>query len=505
MDLPKLPKDAFFQKMDDLGIAVTYDDVRLKTGHSRMLPLDVSLESRFSRNIPLKIPLVSAAMDTVTERELAIALAKLGGLGIIHRNLTPDEQAAHVGRVKYHLNGLIKRPVTAFEDQTIESILKKRKEKGYTFHSFPILNCEGKLVGLLTENDFTFCNDTSRTAQEEMSKNLIIAPQGTTLDQAYEIMRREKKKVLPLTSEAGEVVGMYVFSDLKRIKSGSFSHYNLDSYGQLRVGAAVGVGSEAVQRIELLLKENVDVVVIDTAHADSENVLATLREIKTTYPNLDVVVGNISEATSAQRLLDAGADGLKVGQGPGSICTTRVIAGIGCPQVTAVYNCAHVADAYGVPVCADGGIRYSGDIPIALGAGAHSVMLGSVLASTTEAPGEIVFKEGRRWKHYRGMGSLGAMESHKESRERYGQKEVGKEKLIAEGVEGLVPYHGELDDVLFQYIGGLRAGMGYVGAATIEELRQKADFYRISSAGQMESHPHDIKITREPPNYRGGS
>jgi IMP dehydrogenase len=310
--------------------------------------------------------------------------------------------------------------------------------------------------------------------------------------------------MLPLVDEDHRVVGLYVFSDVLRIKSGEFSHYNLDENGQLRVGAAIGVGEDALARFEMLLRRRVDVVVIDTAHGDSKNAINTLRELKKAYPSIDVVVGNVSEAASAKRLLDAGADGIKVGQGPGSICTTRIIAGIGCPQVTAVYNCAKISEQYGVPVCADGGIRYSGDITIAIGAGAHSVMLGSMLASTKEAPGEIVFLEGRRWKRYRGMGSIGAMEAHAGSRERYGQKETKRDKLIAEGVEGLVQYQGELSEVLFQLVGGLRSGMGYVGAKDIEELRAKADFLRISTAGQAESHPHDIRLTALPPNYKGG-
>ncbi len=496
-----MKKDSFFKEMEAHGLALTFGEVRLKTGYSEVMPNQVSLETRFSRNIKLKIPIVSAAMDTVTEHKLAIELTKLGGLGVIHRNMTPEKQAYEVARVKYHLNGLIEKPICVFEDETIESILRRKGEKGYTFHSFPVLNREDKLVGIITKTEFDFCNNKKMQAREIMTTKLITAIKGTSLDEAYEIMQREKKKVLPLINEDNRIVGLYVHSDLKRIKSGKFSMYNLDENGQLRVAAAIGVGDSALARLEKLVKENVDVAVIDTAHGDSKSVIETLKEIKKKYSDLDVVVGNISEPESAKRLVIAGADGLKVGQGPGSICTTRIIAGIGCPQVTAIYNCSKISDEYNIPVCADGGLHFSGDITIAIGAGAHSVMMGNMLAGTKEAPGEVIFWKNRQWKAYRGMGSLEAMSSNKEARERYMQKETEKSKLIPEGVEGIVPYKGELKDVIFQYIGGLRTGMGSVGAATIEELREKADFYRITAAGQIESHPHNIHITKDVPNY----
>jgi len=316
-------------------------------------------------------------------------------------------------------------------------------------------------------------------------------------------MLKEKKKVLPVVDHEHRVVGLYVWKDVDRIQSGSNATFNVDARGQLRVGAAVGVGRDALERLEKLTAEHLDVVVIDTAHGDTKSTVTTLQEIKAAYPHLDVVAGNVTEAASAERLTKAGADGIKVGQGPGSICTTRVIAGIGCPQVTAVYQCAQAVEKYGIPVCADGGIKYSGDIPIAIGAGAHTVMLGSLFAGTDEAPGELVFIEGRQWKSYRGMGSLDAMAAHRGSRERYGQGDVAESgKLIPEGIEGIVPYRGKLRDVLIQYVGGLKHGMGYVGARTIAELHEKADFHRITPAGQNESHPHDIYITKDAPNYQ---
>lgn len=495
-------KDEFFSKMALSGDALAYGDVRLRTGYSAVMPDQVSLESRFTRNVGLKIPLVSAAMDTVTEAPLAIALAKLGGLGVIHRNLDPSAQAHEVSRVKYHLNGCIQRPICVRATQSIEEILALREHKGYTFHSFPVLDAGRRLVGILTQNDFDFCSDRSSKVADAMTKEIITAPPETTLSEAYEIMKVHRKKVLPLVDSERHVVGLYIFTDLARIKSGEQSSHNLDARGQLIVGAAIGVLDDAFERVELLAEKNVDVVVIDTAHADAAPVYETLREIKASYPNLDVMVGNVSEYLSARSLCEAGADGIKVGQGPGSICTTRIIAGIGCPQVTAVYNCAHVANQFGVPVCADGGIEFSGDIPIAIGAGATSVMMGSLFAGTKEAPGEIVFLEGRRWKGYRGMGSIEALEVSKSSRERYRQVNTGKNELIAEGIGGLVDYKGDLADVVTQYVGGLRRGMGYVGAATIEELREKADFLRVSPAGRAESHPHGLRITQSAPNYR---
>src|SRR3989344_6899902 len=436
------------------GLALTFDDVRLRTGYAEVMPDEVNLESKFSRNVGLKIPIVSAAMDTVTEYGLAIELAKLGGIGVIHRSLSIEDQADHVARVKHHLNGLIEKPICVYEDEKVQDILAKREEKGYSFHSFPVLSREEKLVGIVTGNDFEFSEGHSLKVRDIMSTELLSAPRDTTIDKAHDLMRDKKKKIIPLITENGGVAGMYVFSDVKRIKTRSAETYNVDSRGQLRVAAAIGTGDEALERVERLSKR-VDVIVIDTAHGDSKSVIDTLREIKRNY-SLDVVVGNVSIGESAKRLVEAGADGIKVGQGPGSICTTRVIAGVGRPQVSAVYDCAKAIAEYGVPICADGGLRSSGDIPVAIAAGAHSVMMGSMLAGTEEAPGNIIFAEGRQWKSYRGMGSIGAMEKSKSSRERYLQQQTGKNQLVPEGVEGLVPYKGRLAEVILQYAGGLR-------------------------------------------------
>lgn len=499
-----MSKERFFQRMEDIGLALTYDDVRLKTGYSEVLPHELSVASKFSRNIPLQIPVVSAAMDTVTEHALATEMARLGGLGIIHRGLKPELQAAHVAKVKNHLNGLIENPTCVRVDETIESILNRKEEEELSFHSFPVLNGENKLVGILTHNDFDFCTDTSRTVEEVMTRKVISASPETTLAEAFEIMKQSKKKLLPLVDNNGFVTGLYVFSDVQRVQSGQSANFNLDERGQLRVGAAVGTGDSALLRAEQLIGANVDVLVVDTAHGDSKPVYDTLKAIKDNYSSIDVVAGNISEPESAKRLVDAGADGIKLGQGPGSICTTRIIAGIGSPQVSAVFKCSQVTQSAGVPLCADGGLRYSGDITIALGAGAHSVMMGSMLAGTEESPGRRIFLNGRQWKYYRGMGSLSAMIESRSSRERYRQRDLSAERLVPEGVEGMVPYKGVLEDVLFQYVGGLRAGMGYVGAANVDELHQKADFHRITAAGKAESHPHDIQITKETSNYPGG-
>ncbi|MBI2105342.1 IMP dehydrogenase [Candidatus Woesearchaeota archaeon] len=484
------------------GFALTFDDVRLRTSHAEVMPDDINIETKLSRNVDLKIPIVSAAMDTVTEYKLAIELAKLGGIGVIHRSLSIEEQAFHVAKVKHHLNGLIEKPICVYQDEKISSVLSKRESKAYTFHSFPVLNRDNKLVGIVTGNDFDFCDDHSLNINEIMSTQLLTAPEGTTIDDAYRLMCREKKKILPLTNPYDMVVGMYVFSDVRRIKNGSAETYNVDKKGQLRVAAAVGTGEEALERVSRLMDKNIDAIIIDTAHGDSKSVIETLKEIKRNYA-IDVVVGNISVGDSARRLIAAGADGIKVGQGPGSICTTRVIAGIGRPQVSAIYDCVKAIGGYsgGIPICADGGIRNSGDISIAIAAGAHSVMMGSMFAGTEEAPGEIVFVDGLQWKSYRGMGSIGAMEKSRGAMERYLQRQRGKNQLIPEGVEGLVSYKGKLADVLFQYVGGLRRGMGYAGAASIEELREKGEFDRITIAGFSESHPHDIKITKDSPNY----
>jgi IMP dehydrogenase len=486
------------------GLALTFNDVRLRTGYAQVMPDNVNTKTFFSKNVALKIPIVSAAMDTVTESKMAIALAKLGGIGIIHKNMSIEEQAIQVAKVKSHLNGLIEKPICVYEDELILDVLKKIKEK-YLFTSFPVLNHKEELVGVVTGNDFDFCKDENLLVKTIMTplSNLLTMPKGTTLTKAYEAMISKKKKVIPLINSEKKLKGLYIFSDVQRIVKGSFEKYNTDKKGRLVVGAAIGTGSDAILRAQKLIKEQVDVLVIDTAHGDSLPVYETIKEIKKLYPNVDIVVGNISVGDSAKRLIKAGVDGIKVGQGPGSICTTRIIAGIGRPQVSAIYDCAKVAQEHNIPICADGGLTNSGDITIAIATGASCVMLGSMLAGTEETPGETIFLDGQPRKIYRGMGSLGAMEKNKGSRERYGQKDTGKEELVPEGIEGIVLSKGNLKDVIIQYVGGLKRGMGYVGASTIKELQQKGQFDRLTNAGMIESHPHDIKITKDSPNYKG--
>lgn len=498
-------KDKFFEKIESLGLALSYGDVRLKTAYSEVAPGDVNLQSRFSRNVPLNAPLISSPMDMVTEHKMAIALALNGGLGIIHRALKIKDQAKEVSRVKFYLNGLIEKPICVRADETVKSILNLAADKGYAFRSFPVLDGRGKLAGLISGSDLEFCRDRQVKASRIMTKfkNLITAPAGTGLKQAFSLMQKTKKKILPLIDQQNKLAGLYVYSDVKRIVSGGSPAYNLDDRGNLRVGAAVGAGAEALLRAELLVERGADVLVIDTAHGDSRAVFETLKELKKKYPEIDVVAGNVSEAESAERLAKAGADGIKVGQGPGSICTTRVVAGIGCPQVTAVYNCARALRGSGVPVSADGGIEYSGDATVALAAGAASVMLGKMLAGTDEAPGQVFVRNGLPVKHYRGMGSLGAMRESRAARERYVQNETGKDKLVPEGVEAVVPYKGEVAKIIFQILGGVKSGLGYAGAADIAELQAKADFYYISSAGLSESHPHGVTMEKEAPNYFG--
>lgn len=496
-------KDPFFKKIEAQGLALTYADVRLKTGYSETSPSRVETESRFSRRIPLLVPIVSAPMDRVTEYKMAIELAKRGGLGIIHTGLTPEKQASFVTRVKLYLNAVIEKPICVQESDTIGDIEKMREEQGWGFHSFPVVKEDGTLAGVLSGSDFAFCTDTSRKAVEIMTKTPVTAPANTDLKTAFGIMLARKKKFLPLVDKRGRLTGVYVFSDAKRVLfgGGEAARYNVDKEGHLRVGAAIGVGEGEVERAELLASRGVDVLVLDAAHGDTPRAVKLLKEVKKRFPKIDVVAGNVSEGESAKRLADAGADGLKIGQGPGSICTTRIVAGIGCPQVTAVHNCEKAIRGYGIPLCADGGIRYAGDIPVALGAGADSVMVGMLLAGTDEAPGEKVVMNGITYKDYRGMGSLGAMQASRAARERYRQQDSGKASYFPEGVEGLVPYRGAMSGVFEQLAEGLRRGMGYIGAKTVEELHTKADFHRLSGAAIEESHPHDVAVTQEMPNY----
>ncbi|MBU0722181.1 IMP dehydrogenase [Patescibacteria group bacterium] len=500
-----LKKDKFFEKIETLGLALSYGDVRLRTSHSEIAPSQVKLSSRFSRRVPLKAPLISAPMDMITEHKMAIALAVSGGLGIIHRALKPEDQVKEVSRVKFYLNGLIEKPICVSPKDTIAGVLKMIKEKNYSFRSFPVIDVKGKLLGLMSSNDIEFCPDNNYRAGRVMTKtkDAVTAKGAISFKQAYDIMRKNKKKILPLIDKQNKLVGMYVYSDVKRIVSGGSPWLNIDANGNLRVGAAIGVGEDAYERAGMLAERGVDVLVIDTAHGDSKAVLETLKQLKKDYPEIDIVAGNVSEAESAKRLVQAGADGVKVGQGPGSICTTRVVAGIGCPQVTAIYNCARALRGSGVSICADGGIEYSGDATVALAAGADSVMLGQMLAGTNEAPGEVFMRNDLPVKKYRGMGSLAAMQESQAAKERYGQKYSGQDKLVPEGVEAVVPYKGAAANIIFQTLGGLRSGLSYTGAADIKELQAKADFYYISSAGLSESHPHGIIMEKEAPNYLG--
>lgn len=496
-------KRDFFDLFAGMGKGLSFDDVRLKTGYSEVDPALVNISTLFSRRVGLKCPIVSAPMDAVTESRMAIAMALVGGLGIIHRNFTSPAQVAEVVRVKTYLNALIQVPVCVHEDQTMKEIENERQAKKYGFYSFPVLDREGNLIGLLTEDDFAFCVDYCLTVGSVMKQELVTAPVAVSIEEVYVIMQSSRLKALPLVDGDGKLNGMYVFSDVKRIRDNSHEGYNIDPKGHLLVGAAIGVGDAAIEQSLLLADAGVDVLVIDTAHGDSLKVFETLKSLKQQInPRVDVVVGNISEGDSAKRLIEAGADGIKVGQGPGSICITRIIAGIGCPQLTAIDNCASAIVGSGVPIIADGGINNSGDITIAIAAGAYCVMMGRLLAGTEEAPGDVTVINGITYKPYRGMGSLGAMRDSDASRQRYG--DTGKDAMVPEGVEGFVPYQGTIQSVLQQHIGGFRRGLGYVGAANIDELQEKAELYLMSESAKRESHPHDISMISATPNYPGG-
>lgn len=499
---------AFFKKMESQGLMVTYSDVRFKTEESNIIPRETDVKSRFSRRVSLNIPMASSAMDKVTEWQMATAMALKGGIGIIHRGLSPEDQSLQVTRVKYHLNRLIATPITVNANDTVGEVLNRRAEKGWKFHSFPVIDNDGVLVGLMTRNDFEFCMSQEAKVKDVMTPygQLVVAPYQITRDKAYELLLFHKKKVLPLVDENLKVKGMYLFSDLMRSRERN-AIQNVDSRGQLRVGAAVGVGDSARTRAALLASAGCDVFVIDTAHGFSKNVMDTIRYLKRTYADIDVVAGNVSTREAAARLAAIGVDGVMVGQGPGSICTTRIIAGIGAPQVSAIFECADAVQKSGIPICADGGITSSGDITIALGVGAESVMGGYMFAGTDETPGEVYLDPTRnmRMKAYRGMGSLGAMHDNASSRERYRQATTPLGKVVPEGVEAAVPYRGPVADVIDQYVGGLQQGMGYIGARSLKELRKKARIFRSTSAGFVESHPHNVHITHLPPNYNGRS
>jgi IMP dehydrogenase len=475
---------------------LTYDDVLLLPAYSEVLPREVDTRSFLTRKIRLNIPLVSAAMDTVTESSLAIALAQAGGLGMLHKNMTIQQQADEVRKVKRSESGMIQDPVTLNEDAIVADAFKIMRE--FKIGGIPIVNGDQQLKGIITNRDLRFQKDPSKPVREVMTQgNLITATEGTTLMQAEEILQNHKIEKLPIVNGGGRLVGLITYKDIQKFKN--FPIACKDEHGRLRVGAAVGVTHDTMKRIDALVKAGVDVIAIDTAHGHSRGVINQLKEVKAKYPNLQVIAGNIATAEGALALAEAGADAVKVGIGPGSICTTRIIAGVGVPQLYAVYECAKALEGTGVPVIADGGIKHTGDIAKAIAAGASSVMAGSLFAGVEESPGETIIYEGRRFKSYRGMGSIEAME--RGSKDRYFQDvEDDIKKLVPEGIVGRVPLKGTLAEVVYQYVGGLKASMGYCGAKDIAAL-QKARFVRITAAGIRESHPHDITITKEAPNY----
>ncbi len=480
-----------------LGEGLTYDDVLLVPAYSEVLPREVSIKTKFTKNISLNVPIVSAAMDTVTESAMAIAIAREGGIGVLHKNMTIAQQAMEVRKVKRAESGMIQDPVTLKKDATVGDAQNTMKE--YKIGGIPIIDDNNKLIGIVTNRDLRFEKNYERLLSEVMtSENLITTSKGTSLKDAETILQENKIEKLPVVEEDGTLLGLITFRDITKLTLKPIA--NKDHYGRLRVAAALGVTGDAVERAEALVNAQVDAVIIDTAHGHTKGVVTVLKEVKKRFPELDVVVGNIATAEAAKYLVDAGADAVKVGIGPGSICTTRVVAGVGFPQFSAVLEVAAAIKGSGVPVIADGGIRYTGDIPKAIAAGADSVMLGSLLAGTKESPGETIIYEGRKFKSYRGMGSVEAMK--KGSKDRYFQDvEDDIKKLVPEGIVGRVPYKGELNESMTQFIGGLRAGMGYCGSKDIETLKETGRFVKITASGIHESHPHDVTITKEAPNY----
>tara|TARA_B100001029_G_scaffold49654_1_gene39681 strand:+ start:2819 stop:4285 length:1467 start_codon:yes stop_codon:yes gene_type:complete len=476
---------------------LTFDDVLLVPSYSEVLPSDVQLISKFSRNLSLKVPVVSAAMDTVTESKMAIAMAQEGGIGVIHKNLTIAEQADKIRKVKRSESGMILDPVTLTKKSKVKDALKCMKE--FSIGGIPIVDKSNFLVGILTNRDLRFESDMNKSVNEIMThKNLITGSPGITLKQAEKILQKNKIEKLPIIDDKNKLVGLITFRDIQKITLKPSS--NKDEFGRLRVAAAIGVGRENFERCKMLYKAGVDAIVIDTAHAHTKSVLKIIKDVKKTFPDLDVVAGNIATADAATFLAKAGVDGVKVGIGPGSICTTRIIAGVGYPQLSAIYNVSKALKGSDISVIADGGIKHTGDITKAISAGADCVMLGSLLAGTLESPGETIIYEGRKFKTYRGMGSVEAME--KGSKERYFQSKIkDKNKLVPEGIVGRVPYKGSVVESMFQFVGGLKSGMGYCGTKNIAELQGKSKFVQITSAGLDESHPHNITITKESPNY----
>ena len=493
--------DGLMREDKFLGLGLTFDDVLLAPAHSEVLPAEADTATRLTGSISLAIPILSAAMDTVTEARLAIALAREGGLGIVHRNLSIEDQVAEVDKVKRSESGMIVEPVTLPPDAPVREALAVMER--YRVSGVPITEPDGRLVGILTNRDLRFVDDVEQPVSAVMtSENLITAPAGTTLDEASRILHRHRVEKLPVVDDGGFLTGLITVKDIQ--KKIQYPRATKDDKGRLRVGAAVGVGADARERAEALVAAGVDLLVVDTAHGHAASVLETVRAVKARL-GVEVMAGNVATAAATEALVAAGADAVKVGVGPGSICTTRVVAGVGVPQVTATLDCSRAAEKHGVPVVADGGIQYSGDVAKAIAAGAHAVMLGSLLAGVDESPGEVVLYQGERYKEYRGMGSIGAMKARSFSKDRYFQEGIGTiSKLVPEGIEGRVAYKGPLGPLVYQIVGGLRSAMGYVGAPDIEALRRSTQFVRITAAGLRESHPHDVTITREAPNYRVG-
>lgn len=472
---------------------LTFDDVLLIPAHSDVLPRDVDVRTHLTQNVTLNIPVMSAGMDTVTEAEMAIAMAREGGIGVIHKNMSIDEQAREVKLVKRSEHGIIVDPIYLAPDNTLSDADELMNK--YHISGVPITE-NGKLVGIITNRDMRFETDLSRPISDIMtSKGLITAPEHTTMEEAKRILQAHRIEKLPLVDDDGHLKGLITIRDIEKMRK--FPNSNKDSDGRLKVAAAIGVTSDVEDRVEALLDAKADVLVIDTAHGHSEGVLQTIRRLRKAFPHLELIAGNVATYDATKALIEAGISAVKVGIGPGSICTTRVIAGIGVPQITAIYDCAKAAEGTGIPIIADGGIQYSGDIAKALGAGASCVMLGNLLAGTEEAPGEMIIYQGKNYKSYRGMGSLGAMQAG--SKDRYFQQNA--KKLVPEGIEGRIPYKGHVSDVLFQLIGGLRASMGYCGAKNIKAMNEDTQFIQITGAGLRESHPHDVSITKEAPNY----
>lgn len=475
--------------------ALTYDDILLVPNYSEVLPKDVNLETRFSRRVFLKIPIVSAAMDTVTESRTAIALAREGGIGVIHKNLSVEEQAREVRRVKKSESKVIENPVTISADRPLSEAAETMRR--YNISGLPVVDDDGRLVGILTSRDLRFETRMTRTVADVMTVNVVHGTGDVTYKEALALLHEHRVEKLPIVDMSGRLTSLITVKDIE--KEFNFPSAAKDARGRLLAAAAVGVGPAAVERARSLVEAGVDVIAIDTAHGHSAGVIKTVQELKNLFPMIDVVAGNVATPEAVEALANAGADGVKVGIGPGSICTTRVVSGVGVPQVTALMRCAEVAKKFDLPIIADGGLKFSGDVVKALATGADSVMVGSLLAGTEECPGDVVYYQGRAYKVYRGMGSIAAMKAG--SRDRYFQDDYEPEKLVPEGIEGRVPYKGPLAKVVYQLVGGLRSGMGYCGTKTIRELGENARYIRITDAGLRESHVHDVQITEEPPNY----